>query len=157
MSNTLAALLPVFLLIVTGFVLRHSLLSEESHWTGIQQLVYFVMLPALLIDTLARADFARLPVGGIAGALLAAIAATAAMCLALRRPLADRLQGDGAAFTSLFQGATRWNAYVALAIAAGLFGESGVALVSVAMLAMIPALNRAQRLGAGALRRCEAA
>ena len=141
MSDTLAALLPVFLLIVTGFVLRRSLLSEESHWTGIGQLVYFVMLPALLIDTLARADFARLPVGSIGGALLAAIAAMAAICLALRRPLASRLQIDGAAFTSLFQGATRWNAFVALAIAAGLFGNHGVALVSVAMLAMIPVLN----------------
>lgn len=141
MSNTLAALLPVFLLIVTGFVLRHSLLSEESHWTGIGHLVYFVMLPALLIDTLARADFAGLPVAAIGSALLAAIAAMAVICLALRRPLASRFRVDGAAFTSIFQGATRWNAYVALAIAAGLYGNRGVALVSVAMLAMIPVLN----------------
>jgi hypothetical protein len=141
MYDTLAALLPVFLLIVAGFLLRRSLMPEEAHWIGVERLVYFVMFPALLIDTLARADLAHLPVGGIGGALLAAILAMAVICLLLRAPLAASLEINGAAFTSLFQGATRWNTFVALAVAANLFGDSGVALVSIAMLAMIPALN----------------
>jgi len=141
MSNILAALFPVFLLIVCGFLLRRSLLPQEAHWIGIERLVYFVMVPALLIDTLARADLAHLPVGGIGGALLGAIAAMAVICLTLRAPLAKRLQVNGAAFTSLVQGATRWNAFVALAVAGNLFGNPGVALVSVAMLAMVPVLN----------------
>jgi predicted permease len=41
----------------------------------------------------------------------------------------------------VFQGATRWQTYIALAIAGNLFGNTGLALTSVAMVAMIPILN----------------
>jgi len=48
---------------------------------------------------------------------------------------------SGPAFTSLFQGATRWQTFVALAVAGNLYGDLGLALASVAMVAMIPVLN----------------
>ena len=48
---------------------------------------------------------------------------------------------DGPGFTSIFQGATRWNTTVAIAIAGFLYGAPGVALMSVAIVAMIPLLN----------------
>src|SRR5438045_383403 len=62
------------------------------------------------------------------------------LCLALR-PLLARCAVDGPAFTSIFQGATRWQTYVALAVVANLYGELGLALASVAMLALIPLVN----------------
>ena len=48
MAAVLAALLPVFLLIVMGFALRRYLLKDDAHWIGLEQLVYFVLFPALL-------------------------------------------------------------------------------------------------------------
>ena len=65
----------------------------------------------------------------------------ALLCLALRPLLASWLALDGPAFTSLFQGATRWQTFIALAVAGSLFGEFGLALASVAAVAMIPILN----------------
>src|SRR5712675_2218945 len=62
------------------------------------------------------------------------------LCLALR-PLLARLAVDGPAFTSIFQGATRWQTYVALAVSGSLFGDVGLALASVAMVAIIPLVN----------------
>src|SRR5437667_9788764 len=62
------------------------------------------------------------------------------LCLALR-PLFSRLAIDGPAFTSIFQGATRWQTFVALAVSGNLFGEAGLALASVAMVAIIPLVN----------------
>jgi malonate transporter len=62
------------------------------------------------------------------------------LCLALR-PLFSRWSIDGPAFTSIFQGATRWQTYVALAVASNLFGHTGLALASVAMVAIIPLVN----------------
>ena len=62
------------------------------------------------------------------------------MCLALR-PLLDALDVDGPAFTSIFQGATRWQTYVALSVSGNLFGDVGLALASVAMVAIIPLVN----------------
>ena len=41
----------------------------------------------------------------------------------------------------MFQGATRWQTFVGLAVANNLYGDAGVALASVAMVAMIPVLN----------------
>jgi predicted permease len=62
------------------------------------------------------------------------------LCLALR-PLLARAAIDGPAFTSIFQGATRWQTYVALAVSDNLFGTHGLALASVAMVAIIPLVN----------------
>jgi malonate transporter and related proteins len=139
-TAVLAALLPVFLLMVMGYALRRYLLKEDAHWIGLERLVYFVLFPALLIQTTARADLSRVPVGGFGGALLLAILTMAALCLALR-PLLLRSGVDGPAFTSVFQGATRWQTFIGLAVANNLYGDAGVALASVAMVAMIPVLN----------------
>ena len=65
----------------------------------------------------------------------------AALCLAMRPWLAARFAIGGPAFTSILQGATRWNTFVALVLAASLFETLGVALASVAIVAMIPVLN----------------
>jgi malonate transporter len=141
MQAVLAALLPVFLLIVAGFALRRLLIAEDAHWVGLERLLYYVMFPALLIGTMSRADLGKVPVFAVAVTLLASVLLMAALCLALRPLFARRLGVDGPAFTSLFQGATRWQTFVALPVAANLFGDLGLALASVAMVAMIPVLN----------------
>ena len=72
MSAVLAALLPVFFLIVAGFLLRLWLIRDDAHWIGVERLVYYVMFPALLVETLARADLRRVPVAGVGGARVGA-------------------------------------------------------------------------------------
>jgi malonate transporter and related proteins len=141
MSAVFAALLPVFLLIALGYLLRRYLLTEEAHWIGLERLVYFVLFPALLVLTLARANLNAVPIGGTGGALMLAVLTMGALCLLVRPVLGARLGVDGPAFTSIFQGATRWQTFVALAVAGNLYGDIGIALASVAMVAMIPLLN----------------
>ena len=72
MSAVVAALIPVFLLIAAGVLARRFLVTEEDHWVGIERLVYFLLFPALLIDTLALADLSKVPVATVGGALLTA-------------------------------------------------------------------------------------
>ena len=141
MPLILAALLPVFALMMLGVVLRRGLLPEAAFWNGLERLVYFILFPALLIDTLSRARLSSVPIAGLGGALLLAVIAMALLCLAMRPFVAPRIGLDGPAFSSVFQGATRWQTYVALYIVQELFGEFGLASASVAMLAMIPLLN----------------
>ena len=141
MSAVFAALVPIFLLIVMGFLLRRWLISQDAHWVGLEQLLYYVMFPALLIGTMARADLTKVPVLAVGGAMLAAVALMAALCLALKPVLTRFLGADGPAFTSLFQGATRWQTFVALPLAGNLYGDLGLALASVAIMAMTPMLN----------------
>ncbi|MDB5567904.1 MAG: Auxin Efflux Carrier [Tardiphaga sp.] len=141
MLTVFGALVPVFLLIVLGFVLRRMLLKQDVVWIGLEHLVYYVLFPALLIDTLSRANLPSVPIAGVGGALLLAVLVMSMLCMALR-PLLVRLLGiDGPAFTSVFQGATRWQTFVALSVAGNLWGDLGITLASVAMVAMIPLLN----------------
>jgi malonate transporter len=140
MGIVLAALLPVFLLIALGYVLKRSLMRLETQWHGLERLVYYVLFPALLIETLVKADLAKVPVAGVGGALLLSALLMSGLCLALR-PLLARFAIDGPAFTSIFQGATRWQTYVALAVSGNLYGDAGLALASVAMVAIIPLVN----------------
>ncbi len=140
MAIVIAALLPVFLLIVLGFVLKRTLMRLETQWHGLERLTYYVLFPMLLIQTLVKADLTKVPVAGVGGALLLAALVMSLLCLAIR-PLLARLDIDGPAFTSIFQGATRWQTYVALAVSSNLYGDTGLALASVAMVAIIPLVN----------------
>ena len=140
MAVVIAALLPVFLLIVLGFILKRTLIRPETQWHGLERLTYYVLFPVFLVQTLVKADLSKVPVAGVGGALLLSALAMSLLCLALR-PLLARAAVDGPAFTSIFQGATRWQTYVALAVSGNLFGDLGLALASVAMIAIIPLVN----------------
>ena len=140
MAVVIAALLPVFLLIVLGFILKRSLMRLETQWHGLEQLTYYVLLPMLVIQTLVKADLGKVPAAGVGGALFLSALAMSLFCLALQ-PLLARVGIDGPAFSSIFQGATRWQTYVALAVSRGLYGNDGLALASVAMVAIVPLVN----------------
>ncbi|MBR0903519.1 AEC family transporter [Bradyrhizobium liaoningense] len=140
MAVVIAALLPVFILIVLGIMLKRSLMPLDTQWHGLERLTYFVLFPMLLIQTLVRADLSKVPVAGVGGALLLSALVMSLLCLALR-PALSRFGIDGPAFTSIFQGATRWQTFVGLSVAANMFGDVGLALASVAMVAIIPLVN----------------
>ena len=140
MAVVIAALLPVFLLIALGFILKRTLIRPETQWHGLERLTYYVLLPLFLVQTLVKADLSTVPVGGVGGALLLSALAVSMVCLALR-PLLARAAVDGPAFTSIFQGATRWQTYVALSVSGSLFGNPGLAIASVAMIAIVPMVN----------------
>jgi len=141
MSAVFASLIPTFLIIATGWLCRVTNVVSEQQWTGLERATYLIFFPALIIDTLARADLSSVPVLGVGGALVGSILAMAGLVLALRPLLARRAGIDGPSFTSIFQGSTRWNTFVALAVAGSLFGQRGIALIAVAIAAMVPLLN----------------
>ena len=141
MAAVANALLPVFLIIAFGAVLRRTLLPADQAWLGLERLTYFVLFPALLAVTTATADLKDVPVGGVAAALFLAVIVLSAALFAARAPLMRALALSGPAYSSMFQGATRWNTYVGLAIAGALYGTPGLALISVAIVAMVPVLN----------------
>jgi predicted permease len=141
MTAVFAALVPVFLVIALGAVIRHTLLRDRKSWDAIEDLTYFVLFPALLFVTTATADLREIPATAVGASLSLAIILLSIVLIAARPLLALALAIDGPAFTSVFQGSVRWNTYVALAIAGSLHGALGLALASVAIVAMVPLLN----------------
>lgn len=133
----LAALGPVFGLIALGTVLRRCGFPGSGFWQPAERLSYYLLLPALLLRELARADFGALAVGGVVVALLATIALMSVLALRLRRWLGN----DGPAFGASFQGVIRLNTYVGLATALPLYGAAGGALAALALAVMVPVVN----------------
>jgi malonate transporter and related proteins len=135
------ALLPVFLVIIAGLLLTTSGLVQESQWSGVNHVCYFVLFPAIIFKEIAAADFAGLPIWRMAFAMILALMTMFAVLLASRRILSTALALDGPQFSSVFQGATRWHTFIAFAIIPLLFGRDALALGAVAAAAMTPLLN----------------
>lgn len=131
------ALLPVVLLIVLGMGLRRSRFLDASFWPGAERLAYFVLLPCLFFHGLATAQLDALPVAELALTLVLATTAVAGLVASLR-PL---MRIDGPAFTSVFQGSVRFNNYVGVTLAAGLYGPKGIALAAICNAAIVPTVN----------------
>jgi len=141
MLSIIHSLTPVLLVITLGFFLKRMRVIEDHYWTGIENLCYYILFPALLIKTLATARIDSTELLAFSGMLLFAIFAMSLLILALY-PLLKRTTGlTPAAFTSLFQGATRWHGFIALSIAGFVLGEEAVAYMAVTMAVIIPPLN----------------
>lgn len=137
MSGSIAALVPVFAVIVLGYGLRRARFVDDGFWPAAERITFYVFFPALLISSTAKASLTGLDVGAVAAALVGAIAVVLALARALRRPL--RL--DGAAYSSLVQSAIRPNVYVAFSAAAALFGRDGLAAISLCIAIVVPVVN----------------
>lgn len=131
------ALAPVVILIGLGVGLRRSGFVDRGFWAHAERLAYYVLLPALFFHGLATADLTDQPVAELAAVLILSTAAVSVLVL-LIRPL---LAVDGPAFTSVFQGSIRFNNYVGVTLAAGLFGAQGIALAAICNAAIVPTVN----------------
>lgn len=137
----LDSLLSVFLVIALGWALRRWVLPDERSWHALETISFYLLVPVLIGKTLISAKIGEVPFAALGATLLGTILTMAALLVA-GRPLIERLLGIGpASFTSIFQGTLRWNSFIALAIAANLFGASGVTLAAVAFAVLIPVLN----------------
>lgn len=134
---TIKALVPVILLIVLGYALKRTMITAESFWSEAERLSYRVLLPALFLHSLATADTDHLPARALAAVLIASTVAVAVLVVACRPLL--RLKDD--AFTSVFQGSIRFNNYIGVTIAGGLFGTQGIAFAAVCNAAIVPTVN----------------
>ena len=134
------SILPVFLLVLLGIALKRAPFINLSLWDGLEQFGYYVLFPALMFLTLAKADFASLNTGAVSATAIVAVLVMAAVAFVLW-PVFKRSGTTGAAFTSVFQTTTRWNAFMALAIAEKIAGHAGLTIVAVVMAAIIVPLN----------------
>ncbi|MGE0231349.1 MAG: AEC family transporter [Flavobacteriaceae bacterium] len=141
MSDAFAGLMPVVLVIVLGAFIKRMKLIDEAGWRGVDQLGYYVLFPAIIIKSLAITDFSTLPAGSLALVLFCSVTAMSALVLLMHPLLTGPLNISGPAFTSIYQGSTRWTGFVALALASSFYGPEGVALIAVAFAVLIPVVN----------------
>jgi len=132
-----ALILPDFALIALGFVLYHRFGYERGFWVGLERLVYYVLFPALLFNSIVAARYSFAADGALALVALGGLLAAALLGF-LARPV---LRPPAALFASCVQTTFRYNAYLGLALAQSIAGSRGVAQIALVLSVCIPLAN----------------
>jgi predicted permease len=136
-SSILTSLLPVFLIIICGYVLKKSKFPGNDFWPGAERIVYYILFPALLFSSSAGASWDSYSVSSMVWAILAALFIMCGLLLILR----PKLSKKDASFTSVFQGSIRFTSYIGFAAVFSLFGDEGLYLTAIFITIMIPMVN----------------
>ncbi|MBL8538438.1 MAG: AEC family transporter [Hyphomonadaceae bacterium] len=137
MAEVYAALAPVFILIALGWAARNRRVATPEQFGVVNRFGYFILYPAFLFTIVTGANFSNRDAAPFVLAVLAGFAAMMILALAMRLAFRD----DGPAFTSVFQGALRWNGFPLLAAAAALYGPLGEELIGIVFGPLVFAVN----------------
>ncbi|WP_149537067.1 AEC family transporter [Siccirubricoccus phaeus] len=129
--------LPPFGMLLAGALLRRWLLREDAVWAGIERLVFWALLPALLVSAISAVDLAALPLGAMALVIWLALLLGGGLSLVLARAFGTLHP----AATSVFQGGIRFNQLMGFAVVAGLYGGAGTSLGAVATGLIVPCVQ----------------
>lgn len=134
----LAAILPVFLLILLGVAIRYARWMPDDFFPSMEKFSYFIAFPALLFTGIARLDFQGRMVVELALATVLPtliVVGLAVLVLWFWRGLPD------ASRSSVVQGAMRPNSYFGIAVSALFFPPRTAALVMLALALCLPVVN----------------
>ncbi|WP_171173310.1 AEC family transporter [Ruegeria sp. HKCCD8929] len=137
MFAILTSILPIFLIIALGHLLRRGGIPSTEFWNLNDKLVYWVLMPCLMFNKISVASLSSAALSDYALTLLGGLAAAVIFAL-----IASRVMGyPPARATSVLQGAARHNSFIGLALAANLFGPQGFETAILASAILIPVTN----------------
>ena len=138
MLNVIEIVLPVFLVIGLGYTIRRQGLVDGNFFVQVNQLVYYVCLPLLLIYKIAGADFAT----SFNFRLVIATSAAVACCFCIAYLYGKWRSFPAPIHGSFCQGSFRGNlAYIGLAIIFNAYGDSGLTRAGILLGFLVPVLN----------------
>lgn len=133
-------ILPDFLVILVGFLLIkffHDGVFNETFWKGAEKIVFYVLFPPLLFTSVATSNLTL----GEAGLYLV-VAISAMMCAVVMSYLIRYfVKADPVTHASAFHCGFRFNTYVGFALVSRLFGQEGLALMSLLIAFWVPISN----------------
>jgi predicted permease len=135
--SSVLLLLPDFLLIVLGALLYRFAPFQKSMWSGLEEIVYFVLFPSLLFQSTSTANFHATGTGWV---VVAGFCATL-VGIALGWLFIVFFKAASLDFASALQTAFRFNSYLALAVATRLGGTQGTALMAILLGLNVPLAN----------------
>jgi predicted permease len=132
-------ILPDFALILLGWLLVRAFAQsyDRGFWTGAEKLVYYLLFPALLFNSINGAQFS------LAADVMLVVAAVGAFLSAVALGFAAKplLHPPPDVFAGCVQTAFRFNSYIAFALAQSLIGPRGIALLALVMSVCVPLAN----------------
>ena len=131
--------LPDFLLIAFGWLLQRRFGFTREFFTSLEKLVYYVLFPALLFQSIVRIPITI----GSATDLFFATAGVATMGVVLSWLALPFLRPTPLAMASCAQCGYRFNTYIALALAPSVAGASGQTTMALIVGFAVPLVNLA--------------
>ena len=137
MEHIFTALIPVFLLILIGYFFKRIKFPSNDFWSNADKLTYYVLMPSLLVYKLATANLDNIE--GLDFVIVGLLGIFAVLFISILINM--KAKTSGASFSSVVQGAVRFNTYVFLALIAAMLGDTGLALAALLITFAIPLIN----------------
>lgn len=135
--NPFAVILPDFLIIFLGLILRARLRYDDAFWDAAERLVFKVLFPPLLFMSVAQSKITP------SSAALFLSVGVASMLLAVGASASLRLfiKDNPVTHASVFQCGFRFNTYIGFSICLQLFDQTGFALLALLIAFWVPISN----------------
>ena len=137
MLTIINTLVPIFFLILLGYFFKFIKFPHEDFWKHLDKFNYFVLFPSLLVYKLSTANINEIKnFDFILVAIISLLIISTILIIYNKiKPYNDD------AFTSIYQGAIRFNTYVFLALVDTLFNDSGLIIAAILITFLIPVIN----------------
>lgn len=129
--------LPDFLLILIGWLLYHRFGFDRQFFTGLEKLIYYVLFPALLFQSILRVPISLETASDLFLATLSVLA-VGVILSALAKPI---LKPRAIDLASTMQCGFRFNTFIGLSLAPAVAGASGQAKMALVIGLAIPVVN----------------
>lgn len=137
--EAIQAVVAVFILIMAGYVMRRNAFPSADVWPQIEKLSFFILFPCLLIVSIARSPLSD---GAIdVWFLIFAVVGAQLITGLLTIPLILFRLVNGPDYTSIVQGAIRFNTYAAFGVLAVIAGTDSEKLIAPVLPFMIITAN----------------
>ncbi len=136
--TVLMAIIEPFLLIALGFLLKRTRrFSSKELWNGVEKLVFWVLFPPLLFNSVASAQLSGLNTAAFLAA--GCFAMTGGIFMA--KGVSVLAPADPMTDASVRQTGYRYNAYICFAMALNLYGKDVMALAALLAGVWVPISN----------------
>ncbi len=138
MIHILGIVMPIFLIMAVGFVLKRTGMMDGDFISSANRLIYHVFLPVLVFEKIARSNFTELfnpaPVGVLLGTILIMSGLGFLYARMLKIPTASAATFTNNVFRANY-------AYIGLPVCFYALGEEGLALASILLAFVVPLVN----------------
>ena len=107
-------LIPIICIIFLGFVLKRKQFVSDIFWQASDRMVYYIFFPSLLVSKISTMDLTTVPMLKISAIIIILLSVLSAVLVLIQtlKPI------PAETFTSVFQGAARYNTFIALTVVA---------------------------------------
>ena len=128
-------LLPIALVILLGLALKRKQFVSDQFWKEADRMVYYVFFPCLLISKIASMNLAEVEFFKISSIIVIVLISLSVLLMLLQyfKPV------EVTTFTSIYQGALRFNTFVTLSVIASVW-DTPIALEVAALIVGIKVL-----------------